>query len=417
MKMFLYPILACTLTGFLHAGASEWNTWRGPEMNGRAVGALPPASWNATKNVLWKFDMPTRSGSTPVIVDGTIYITSIENEENILIALDLNGKERWRRSAGTAIGGKHRKGSGANPSVATDGQHVVAYFRSGDLACFDAAGKKLWQQNVQTLFGADTLWWDLGTSPVMTDRDVVVAVMQSGPCFLVAFNKTTGVQSWKVDRMLDAPEESLHAYTTPILAKENGTDVLLVLGSDHVTSHDAATGAERWRVGGLNPKRNMNFRSIASPVVVGDIVAAPYARGSTLTGIKMGGQGDVTASHTKWVVENHSTDVPCPTTDGRYVYVLTDKGNITCIDPENGTVKWTFELPRDRTTFSSSPLLIGNRIYCTRENGTSYVVEFNDAGATLLATNEIDEMTVASPVAVNGRLYLKTEKALYCIAE
>ena len=104
--------------------------------------------------------------------------------------------------------GKHRNGSGSNPSPVTDGEHLVVYYKSGKLACLDLAGQVQWQTNLQESFGADTLWWDLGTSPVLADGLVVVAVMNTGDGFLVAFDLETGSEVWKQPRLYDVPKET-----------------------------------------------------------------------------------------------------------------------------------------------------------------------------------------------------------------
>ncbi len=103
------------------------------------------------------------------------------------------GKKLWSIDAGTDRGGKHRKGSGANPSAVTDGKQVFGYFRSGHVVAADVNGKVLWTKNLQEEFGEDTLWWDLGTSPLLTDGALVIAVMQTGPSYLVALNKQTAM--------------------------------------------------------------------------------------------------------------------------------------------------------------------------------------------------------------------------------
>jgi hypothetical protein len=221
-----------------------------------------------------------------------------------------------------ARAGKHKKATGANSSPVTDGECVWVYFKSGELACLDlATGAERWRVNLQERFGEDTLWWDLGTSPVLTAKAVVVAVMQTGPSYLAAFDRVTGELRWKHDRDVPAPEEAAQSYSTPLVTAGDSTrgepaELLVVLGADHVTAHDAANGTELWRVGGLNPEANGFFRSIASPVLAGDLVIAPYARGGTITAIRRGGSGDVTGSHLAWVRRDIGADVPTPAESG-----------------------------------------------------------------------------------------------------
>jgi outer membrane protein assembly factor BamB len=265
------------------AGAADnWPSWRGPAYNGVCDAVNVPTAWSATDNVAWKLPLPGPSGSTPAVWDDRIFVTTTSEGKNLVLCIDRSGKMLWQKAVGDERKGKHdRKGSGAHPSPTTDGTHVFVYYRSGDLACLDFQGNIVWEKNLQKLYGPDTLWWDMGTSPVLTKAHVVVAVIHDKPAFLLAFDKATGRLAWKQDRSLDAPREANQSYTTPIVYTEGDRQTLFILGADHITAHDAADGKEIWRVGGLNPNGQGFFRCIASPVVSDGILVAPYARGKT----------------------------------------------------------------------------------------------------------------------------------------
>ena len=402
------------------ARGDDWPNWRGPSGAGVASGRGYVDAWGPQEHVLWRVALPGLGASTPAVWGDAVVVTCAVDGKDAAICLDRTGKERWRRTLGHERAGKHKKATGCNPSPVTDGEHVWVYYKSGALACLKMSdGTVAWQTNLQERFGEDTLWWDLGTSPVLTQRAVVVAVMQSGPSYLVAFDRGTGEMLWKQDRMLAAPEEAAQSYSTPVVvagdpAKGEPAEVIFVLGADHVTAHDAATGNELWRVGGLNPKQDKFFRSIASPVVAGDLVIAPYARGNTLTAIRRGGQGDVTASHVAWVRNDLGTDVPTPAVrDGR-VYVCTDKGRVECLDASTGKTRWQGELPKNRHAYSASPVLVDDRLVVTREDGHATTLAAGDSFA-VAAEGDVEEMTVATPVFVDGRIFLRTHDALWCI--
>ncbi len=208
----------------------NWPNWRGSSSNGNAGDGKYPTTWSETQNVVWKVSLPGRGGSTPIYLADSIYLTSGIEGTNTLLSYNMKGQINWKQSLGVERAGKHKKGSGSNSSPISDGEFIFAYFKSGDLACCDLSGKVVWQRNLQMEFGEDTLWWDLGTSPVLTKDAVVVAVMQSGPSFVVAFDKKTGRQLWKVDRELNVNEESNQAYTTPTLARTEQGEILLALG-------------------------------------------------------------------------------------------------------------------------------------------------------------------------------------------
>jgi outer membrane protein assembly factor BamB len=399
------------------ARAENWPSWRGPGYNGVAAGKEYPTNWSATENVAWKIKLPGRGASTPVVWEDNIFLTCGVEGKNTLLCYDRGGKELWRESLGKERAGKNGKASGSNPSVATDGKHVYAYFKSGDFACLDLAGKVIWQHNLQDKYGKDTLWWDLGTSPVLTKKHVVVAVMHSGPSYVAAFDKITGEVAWKQDRNLNAPSEAAQSYCTPSVVSDGERETLVVLGADHVTAHDAATGKELWRVGGLNPKSNGFFRSIASAVVSDGMVIAPYARGSTITAIRLGGSGDVTDTHVAWTKDRLGSDVPTPVATGGKAYVCTDRGEVACLDLKTGDTLWSGTPEKKNKAFSSSPVLAGGKIYITREDGTTFVLA-QGSEYKLLATNPLDgEFVVATPVFVDGKILIRTFDHLYCIGK
>ena len=415
------------------ARADNWPNWRGPALDGVAGGSGYVSSWSPTEHVLWRVKMPGLGASTPAVWGDHVVVTCEIDGKNAAICLDRAGKERWRRELGEVAAGKHKKATGCNSSPVTDGTHVWVYYKSGELACLSLTdGAIVWKTNLQETFGENTLWWDLGTSPVLTSKAVVVAVMQTGPSYLAAFDRTTGGLLWKHDRMLDAPEEAAQSYSTPLVvagdaAKDEPAEMLFVLGADHVTAHNAADGRELWRVGGLNPTGHKYFRSIASPVVAGDLVIAPYARGATITAIRRGGSGDVTTSHVAWVRTDLGADVPTPAVRDDRIVVCTDKGKVECVAAATGKTLFATELPKNRSSYSASPVIVDGRVIVTREDGESSVLAWPTqvnpqaaAGAAdfkLLGQGIVDEMTVATPVCVDGRIFLRTHDSLWCLGE
>jgi len=416
--------LALVITATL-AGADDWPNWRGPGQNGAASGTGYARTWGPESSVRWRTPLPGLGASTPAVWGESILLTCGVDGKDAAICFGRDGRERWRTLLGAERPGKHKKATGCNSSPVTDGRHAWVYFKSGELACLAIAdGKELWKTNLQERFGEDTLWWDLGTSPVLTDRAVVVAVMQSGPSYLVAFDRLSGEMLWKHDRLLDAPEEAAQSYSTPVVAKGDPSkgepaEVLFVLGADHVTAHDAADGRELWRVGGLNPTGQKYFRSIASPVLTEDLVIAPYARGATLTGIRRGGKGDVTASHVAWVRSDLGADVPTPAAAGSLVVVCTDKGRIEGINAASGTTLAAVDLDKNRNAFSASPVIVDGGVLVTREDGRSWLLALPNRQKgpppfSELGGGTTGEMTVATPVCVDGTILVRTHDALWC---
>jgi outer membrane protein assembly factor BamB len=242
--------------------------------------------------------------------------------------------------------------------------------------------------------------------------------MQTGPSYLAGFDKSTGDEVWKVDRNVPAPVEAAQSYSTPLVVQDaQGQPTIYVLGADHVTAHNGKNGKELWRVGGLNPMQNGFFRSIASPVISDGLIVAPYARGSSITAIKLGGSGDVTGTHIAWFKDDLGADVPTPAARNGRVYFCTDRGEIACLDAKSGKEIWRGQVEKHRTPFSASPILAGGHLYVAREDAKTFVLKAGDS-YELVAHNELPgESMVATPVFVNGRILIRTFDNLYCIGK
>ena len=419
----LLVILASWHTTLL--AENSWPQWRGADQNGVAVGDDFPISWSEEEGVAWKSELPGLGGSTPVVHGNRAFMTAGIDGKNHLLAFELsNGKLEWKTELGEDRGNKHAKGSGSNPSAVVDGNSVFAYFRSGDLACVDFDGNVRWQTNIQEEFGEDSLWWDLGSSPMLTDDAIVVVVMQTGPSYLVAYDRQTGKKLWKSDRTVDAPKDAAQSYTTPIAVKVKGKDAIAIMGADYLTLHSADDGSELGRLGGFNPTNHEFFRSISSPVAEGSIVVCPYARGDSLTAVDMDQLADGKGKDAiVWFRDDLGSDVPTPIAHNGKVYVVSDgkrlRGTISGLDLQTGKTLWSLKLPKTRKSFSSSPLLAGGHLYVTREDSVTHVIGPLDAEEpAVVSANAIgdDELTVASPVPLDGALLLRSRGSLYRIA-
>lgn len=398
--------------------ADNWPQWRGPQGNGVAPAGNYPVKFSNEDSVAWKVEMPGRGSSTPVVWGDRVFVTCGIDGQDGLLCFDMNGKELWRKQLGPEREGKHRNATGANPSPVTDGKHVIVYFKSGTLACFDFAGNEKWKTNLQERFAKDSLWWDLGTSPVLAGKRVVVAVVQAGESYLAAFNLENGELAWKTKRQYECPPECDQTYSTPQVAKLDGRDVIVTWGADHLTGHDAATGKFLWECGGFNPDKATHWRTIASPTVGDGMAIVAYGRGAYLVGVLMDGEGDITKQARVWEKDGkgQGTDVPSPVVAAGKAYVLSDSGQINCFDLKTGEEKWKAELPKNRNRYYSSPVLAGDKLFCVREDGVAFVGEVSDAGFKQLAENEMGERILATPVLTDDGLLLRGEDHLFRIA-
>jgi outer membrane protein assembly factor BamB len=191
----------------------------------------------------------------------------------------------------------------------------------------------------------------------------------------------------------------------------DGKTAIITLGADHATAHRAADGKLLWSHGGFNPGKEQYFRTIASPVLAGDLVLCPYARGATLTALRTGGED---GGRQAWRLEL-GADVPTPAVTGDRVYLCGDKGLVSCLEASTGKIVWQEALPKSRHDFSSSPVIAGDHVYLTREDGTTFVIRHADS-FDLVATNSVASATVATPVFAHGRIFLRTYDAILCIS-
>ena len=402
------------------APAADWPEWRGPNGNGVAGPGRYPTRFSPTEGVLWKARLPGKGGSTPIVWGDNIIITcgigtGRQGQDGVL-CFDWKGKLRWQQKLGPQVPGKHRNGSGAAPSAVTDGKYIVAYFKSGTVAGFDFQGTVLWKRNLQKEYGKSTLWWDLGTSPVLAGGKAVIAVMHAGESYVVAIDPATGKNAWKVDRTFRRPKESDQAYTTPLVRTEGGKCVIYIWGADHVTAHDPADGKVLWTCGGFNPSDKAMWRVIASPAASDGVAVVPYGRGGYLAAFKLGGRGDITATAHLWK-KNFGADVPTPAADDGKVYHLTDKGTVVCMDIRTGREFWRTDLPEASGKFYSSLALAGDLLYMFRETGAGYVCRITPAGLKVLSRPDMADRIVAMPVPVNDKLLIRGNNYLYCIGE
>jgi len=396
---------------------SLWPHWRGPDDNGSTGSEALPVEWTDT-NILWKAALPGKGCSTPIVWGNRIYLTAPMGGQDGVLAFEASGDPLWQKALGEEIKGKHRNGSGSNPSPTTDGESLFVNFKSGAMAALAFDGTLRWKINLVERFGPDTLYWDHGSSPVVTKRDVVVARMHHGESWLAAFDKRTGELRWKVPRNYETPREGDHSYATPILINHDRREALLVWGGQHLTAHDAADGSLLWSCGEFNPEAKPLWPTVASPVVAGNVAVVCYGRADRgqprLHGIQLGGDDDVTSTHRLWKRDDAASFVPTPAAYQGRVYLLGDRGGIECLDPSTGKSFWSDALPKASSSYYASPLVAGGNLYAAREDGAVFVASVGDS-FELLAENRLNDRIIASPVPMGNRLLIRGEANLYCL--
>ncbi|HEV3469466.1 MAG TPA: PQQ-binding-like beta-propeller repeat protein [Pyrinomonadaceae bacterium] len=415
MRRLCLAVCFATLLAPGAARGGNWPQWRGPALNGVSEERNLPLKWSATENVAWKLALPGLSGSTPIVWGERVFLNVAEGEDLYLWCVDrARGALAWKKRLG---GGnvKMRKHNMSSPSPVTDGKSVWVLTGTGVLKAFDFAGRELWARDLQKDYGEFGLNWGYASSPLLYEGALFIQVLHGmntdDPSYVLRVDSRTGKTVWKVERPTDAVSESPDSYTTPALLRHGGSVEIVVTGGDYVTGHDPATGKELWRAGGLNPDKNPFYRIVASPVAADGMVYAP-TRVKPLLALRAGGRGDVTKTHVAWSYQN-GPDVPSPVTDGKYFYVVNDRGVVYCLDARTGREVYAQQRLRPGT-YSASPVLADGRVYATSEDGVTSVFR---AGPKfeLLAENELGEYCLSSPAVSDGQIFIRTSNHLYCI--
>lgn len=395
----------------------NWPQWRGPELNGTSREKNLPLRWSATENTSWRLALPSWSGSTPVVWGERVFLHVAEGDNLFLWCVERKqGTVLWKRELG---GGnvKMRKHNMSSPSPVTDGAGVYALTGTGVLKGFDFSGREIWSRDIQKDYGEFGLNWGYASSPLLHEDALYVQVLHGmktdEPSYVLRIDKRTGKTVWRVERPTKAIRESPDSYTTPALLRYSKTVEIVITGGDAVTGHDPASGKELWRAEGLNPDNDPFYRIVASPVVADGIVYAP-TRVRPLLALRSGGRGDVTKSHVVWSTSN-GPDVPTPVTDGKYFYVVNDRGIVWCFDAKTGQELYGQQRIKP-ATYSASPVLADGKIYVTSEDGLTTVIK---AGPKfeVLAENNLDDYCLSSPAISEGQIFIRTAHYLYCIGK
>ncbi|HET9530831.1 MAG TPA: PQQ-binding-like beta-propeller repeat protein [Blastocatellia bacterium] len=444
-------LLALTATLFSLVSASSiantsiqhWPEWRGPFLNGMARGDAPTA-WSDTKNIKWKADIPGRGHSTPVIWGDRIFLTTaiqtgqtpqpapaqdqsaqgegrrrggpgggagaqIEHRFEVMCLDRKTGKVLWQKTARVARPheGYHRTyGSFASNSPITDGRYVYVSFGSRGIYCYDFNGKLIWEKDLSVQLRM-RLQFGEGVAPALDGDRLFHTFDHEGGSFIVALDKRTGKELWRAER--DEPS----SWSTPLIIEHAGRRQIIVSATKKVRSYDVKTGKVIWECAGLGSN------VIPAPVYHNGVVYVMSGhRDPKLMAIKLGKEGDLTGtdsvlwSHTRGIAYTAS-----PVLHEGKLYVLTDSGQMSCFNIATGEPFYhQVRLPRPYN-FKSSPVGASDKLYLASEDGDVIILKMGEK-FEVLATNRLeDQVFIASPVIVEGELFLRSQNNLYCISE
>jgi outer membrane protein assembly factor BamB len=414
---------------------ANWPQWRGPDSQGVSAETGLLAEWSSTKNVKWKTALPGKGHSSPIVWGERIFLTtSIEGEpipgakqpkhllggeayvhpdtmaDNLHHTLKVlclerrTGKLLWERTAyaGRVYDGRHRKATFANATPVTDGRNVYVWFGSEGLYCYDFNGKLIWQKS---LGGIATIGLGVASSPVLYENLVILQCDEDAgeKSFVAALDKRTGKEVWRTPRKIEA------SWTTPVIVRTPARVELIASGNENVIAYDPLTGKELWRTLGTGGY------TVPTPLVGQGIVLVSAAHPvKRALAIRPGGSGDVSQTHIAWQRDRGTGYTPSSILYGAYVYLMTDRGLLTCLDAKTGEVKYEGARVPKPATFSASPVAFEGKILLTSEDGETFVIKAGPQHE-VLASNALDEPVFASPAIAGGDVFIRGVKHLYCV--
>jgi len=387
----------------------HWPRFRGPDGSGHSAYTNIPTTWNGKtgENILWKVPVPLPGENSPVVWGKRVFLCgATEQEREVYCFSTADGKVLWQKPVSTPAGRmtdppEILEDTGfACPTCATDGRFVCAVFANGDVACFDMEGNERWARNIgpfKNAYGyASSLNLYHNTLLVLVDQGSVA----KPESYLLALDLVTGRTAWKTDRPVPS------SWATPILIGTGKREEFITLGLPWVIAYNPADGKELWRAEALDGD------VAPSPVYHSGVVFAANT-GALLAAIPTGGSGTIPKDGFKWTAEDGLPDIVSPLTDGKIVLLVTTDGLLTCYAAADGKLLWEHEID---AIFMASPGLVGDKVYLMDEKGVMRI--FTTAGGYKeVATAELGEKSHASPAFLDGRLYLRGKKHLFCIGE
>ncbi|MEJ5341597.1 MAG: PQQ-binding-like beta-propeller repeat protein [Thermogutta sp.] len=386
----------------------QWPMFRGPLAQGIGVKAHPPIQFSPQHNLKWKVTVPGQGNSSPVVWGDYVFLTSAvdDGREPIGVVLAFrrsDGQLLWQREVGRLYGKTHPKNGYASPSVATDGERIVAFFGSAGLLCCDFQGNLLWQKPL----GLQEHIYGVAASPIIVGDTVIQLCDREEYSFLIAVDKRTGEEVWRT------PRDSTGCWTTPVLVRlAKNVSCLAVNGGEvgnvgRLTIYAARTGRKLWSYDGLE--------TLVTPVALfrnQTLFSLSGRNGPILAFHLEGGERSVQA-RLLWQLPRGGPYIPSGIVYRNRLYVLSDLKWLTCYNPGNGEVIWRAPL---EGTFTASLVAADGRLYAVNERGVVFVVAAGDE-FRLLSRNVVGGRCLATPALVDRDLILRTDEALYCFSE
>jgi outer membrane protein assembly factor BamB len=408
--------LALCIPALLTRGA-DWPQFRGADRSGVSVDPGAPVEWSADKNVKWKVALPSGGNSSPVVWGERVFLTCAQDAKgtrrSVYCFNRADGKELWVKTVPWEEQDPHHA---ANPycasTPAVDGKHVVVWHGSAGLYCYDYEGNELWKRDL----GRFRHIWGYAGSPVIHGDRVFLNCGPGKRQFVTAIDVATGNPLWQTDEPGGFEDKStetnswIGSWTTPVVAKIDGQEQVLVAQPQHVNAYDPATGKILWFVSGTG---DLAYADVMVNTEL-NIGVAMAGYGGKAMGFRLGGgTGDLTATNRLW----QNTDKP-PQRIGTGVFVgkelfIVQEPGFACMDPMTGKFLWQHREPGQ--VLWASLVKSGDRLYVTSQKGTTFVFAADPKEYRMLAKNEVGEKSNSTIAVTDSQIFLRTYGHLYCI--
>ena len=397
----------------------NWTHFRGSNMDGHAAVEKAPLHWSDSTNVVWKVPVKGLGWSSPVVYGNQVWLTSAakDGKEFYTLCYDLNsGKLLNEKTIFTSDNPQriHSTNSYATPTPCIEDGFVYVHYGTFGTACINT-------NNFNVAWKREDLKCDHmqgpASSPILYKDKLIVHLEGTEDPYSIALDKRTGKTIWKSVRpkaIYDTLEPVYRkSYQTPIVINANGRDLLISNASYMCFAHDVNTGEVVWTI------KYGYDSTVSQPLYYNGLVFVnsgwifldnkPYF--TREYAVDPTGKGDVTDTHVKWMYEDEVPQIPTPVIVDGKMYMVHDRGMVTCLDPMTGKPIWKQKL---KGNFNSSPIYAGGNIYFINVKGFCTIIKPGDTFQKV-AENDIDETVKAVPVFVQNKMILRTDKNLYLI--
>jgi len=423
----------------------NWSQFRGNNAYGIAYRQDLPLNWDVKTgtNILWKRPIPGLGHSSPVVWEDRVFVTtavgegkeaylkvgrygeSPDNPEDFVhhykvYCLDREtGEIIWEKTAysGKPKVDRHIKSSHANCTPATDGKHLLVFFGSQGLYCYDLYGKLLWTKDLGYLdagaFDVPEIQWGFGSSPIIYEDKAIVLCDVNNQSFITALDLATGKDIWRTLR------DETPTWGTPTVHRSEDRTQVIINGYKHIGGYEVDTGKAIWRMhgGGDIP--------CPTPVVSNGLVFITNAHGRMrpIYAIKLEAEGDISLARDEksnqyipWFYPRRGSYQPTPLVLDDLLYVADNGGILTCYVADTGEELYRNPIGGDISSYSASPVAADGKLYFSDEYGNIHIVK---AGPTYehLAVNKMDEICMASPAISGKTLFIRARRNLYAISK